>query len=199
MDISITRILAIASALFVGSLIAGNVKADSPSYDFVEVAFVKGDIDDSDVDVDGDGFAFGGSVSVHENWFLFADYADLDFDFGVDLSLLEVGAGYRLPMSDNTDLALSAAYVKADLDSPLGSADDDGYGIAAIVRGMVNSQFELNGGLSYIDLGGSDGDETSFSIGGVYSFTDNVAFNGRVEIGDDINLYTAGFRFYFNK
>lgn len=191
------RSLAVASALFIGSLVSGNVKADTPSYDFFEVAYVNGDIDNPDVD--GDGFSLGGSVSVHENWFLFADYADLDFDFGVDLSLLDVGVGYRVPMSDNTDLALTGSFVRADANSGIGNVDESGYGIAALIRGMVNSQFELNGGISYVDLGGTDGDDTSFNIGGVYSFTDNVAFDGRIEIGDDVNLYIAGFRFYFNK
>lgn len=197
MDNTMTRILAVASALFVSSIVSGNVKADSPSYDFFEVAYINGDIDNPDID--GDGFGFGGSVSIHENWFMFADYSKLDFDFGVDLSLLDVGAGYRLPMSDTTDLAITGSYVKADASSGFGSADDSGYGIAALVRGMVNDQFELNGGISYVDLGGSGGDDTSFNVGGVYSFTDNFAFDGRIEIGDDVNLYIAGFRFYFNK
>ncbi|NNF51297.1 MAG: porin [Gammaproteobacteria bacterium] len=190
------RTLAIASTLVLGSFLSGAVKADSPSYDFFEVAYVSGDIDNPDVD--GDGFSFGGSVSVHENWFLFADYTDLDFDFGVDLSLLDVGVGYRVEMSDNTDFAFTGSFVRADASGPGGSADDDGYGLSAIIRGMVNEQFELNGGISYVDLGGTDGDDTSFVLGGVYSFTDNVAFDGRIEIGDDVNLYVAGFRFYFN-
>lgn len=192
-----TRILAVASALLIGSIVFGNAKADTPSYDFFEVAFIKGDIDDPNVD--GDGFGLGGSVSVHENWFLFADYSDLGFDFGVDLSLLDVGVGYRMPISDTTDFAIAGSYVKADASSSFGSADDSGYGIAALIRGMVNDQLELNGGISYVDFGGTDGEDTSLSVGGVYSFTENVAFDGRIEIGDDVNLYIAGFRFYFNK
>jgi len=197
MDITMTRALALTSTLVLGSFFTGTVKADSPSYDFFDVAYVSADIDNPDVD--GDGFAFGGSVSVHENWFLFADYSDLDFDFGIDLSLLDVGVGYRAELSDNTDFAFTGSYVKADANAGSGSADDDGYGISALIRGMLNDQFELNGGVSYVDLGGSGGDDTSFNLGGVYSFNDNFALNGRIEIGDDVNLYIAGFRFYFNK
>lgn len=188
--------VAIAASL-AGAFAPALASADSPSYDFFQIDFISGDIDNPDVD--GDGFGLGGSVSIQENWYLFGEYSDLDFDGSVDLSLLELGVGYRLPMSDTTDLALSASYVSADLDSSFGSADDDGYGISALIRGMVSDQFELNGGISYVDLGGTGGDDTSFVFGGVYSFTDNVAFKAGIEIGDDINFYTAGFRFYFNR
>ncbi len=197
MNTFLARLAAGVAAITLAGLTPAIASADSPSYDFVEVAYVNGDIDNPDVD--GDGFGLGGSVSIHENWFMFADYSDLGFDFDVDLSLLEVGVGYRFPMSDTTDFAILAAYVNAEVDTGFGSADDDGYGLTALIRSMLNDRFELNGGISYVDFGGTDGDDTSFSIGGVYSFTDNVAFDGRIEIGDDVNLYIAGIRFYFNK
>lgn len=197
MNTFLARLAAGVAAITLAGLTPAIASADSPSYDFVEVAYVNGDIDNPDVD--GDGFGLGGSVSIHENWFMFADYASLDFDFGVDLSILEVGFGYRFPMSDTTDIALRGAYVRADADSGFGSVDDDGYGISALIRGMVSDQFELNGGINYVDLGGTDGDDTSFTLGGVYSFTDNFAFDASIDIGDDANIYLAGFRFYFNK
>lgn len=197
MDISMKRVSVATAGLALGLFMVANARAESPSYDFFELAYVKADIDNPNAD--GDGFGLGGSVSIHENWFMFADYSDFNLDFGVDLSLLDVGVGYRLPISDTTDLALKAAYVKADASTGFGSADDSGYGIGAQIRGMVNKQLELNGGINYVDFGGSGGDDTSFEAGAVYSFTDNFALDGNFELGDDLNVYTLGFRFYFNK
>lgn len=197
MDSFLKRYLIIAAATVATGLLPASASADSPSYDFFQIDFISGDIDNPDVD--GDGFGIGGSVSIHENWFLFGSYGDLDFDGAVDLSVLDLGLGYRVPMSDTTDLALTAGFVSADLDTSFGSADDDGYALGALIRGMVNDQFELNGGISYVDLGGSNGDDTSFLLGGVYSLNENIAINGGIEIGDDVNFYNLGFRFYFNK
>lgn len=194
------RLTAFGSILALGLLAPMSVLADGPSYDYFEVGYVNADIDDPGVDLDGDGFGIGGSFGFADNWFMFADYASLDFDFGIDLSLFDIGFGYHHPMSDTTDFVVSAEYARAEVEeSGFGSIDDDGYGINALIRGMVNDQFELNGGISYVDFGGNDGDDLSFVAGGVYSFTDTVAFGGRVEIGDDVNLYQIGFRFYFNQ
>lgn len=187
-----------ASVLALGIAAPMTVVAESPNYDFAEIGYVKADIDNPDID--GNGFGIGGSFGFYENWFMFADYAKFDFDFGIDLSTFDVGFGYHYPLSDTTDLAVSAEYARAEIDeSGFGSVKDDGYGVGLLIRSMVSDQFELNGGINYVDFGGNDGDDTSFTVGGLYSFTDTVAFGGRIEIGDDINLYQLGFRFYFNK
>ncbi len=197
MDNLKTRLLAVSSVLALGLAAPASVLAESPSYDYVEVGYVKADIDD--LDIDGDGFGIGGSFGFSENWFMFADYADLGFDFDIDVNTFDVGFGYHYPMSDTVDLAVSAAYVSAEAESAGFSEDDDGYALKALVRGMVNDAFELNGGINYVDFGGSSGSDTSFEAGALFSFTENVAFGGRVDFADEGNTYEIGLRFYFNK
>ena len=191
------RLTAITSVLALGILAPMAVQAESPSYDYAELGYVKADIDD--LNVDGDGFGIGGSFGFYENWFMFAEYANLGFDFDIDVNTFEAGFGYHYPMSDMVDLAVSASYLRAEADSGGFSEDDSGYGLKALVRGMVNDAFELNGGINYVDFGGNGGSDTSFEAGALYSFTDNVAFGGRVDLADEGNTYQIGFRFYFNK
>ena len=62
------------------------------------------EIDTGPADVDGDGFEIGGSISFAKNAFAFGSYSDLDLDFGLDASLLEIGAGYHHPITPKVDL-----------------------------------------------------------------------------------------------
>ncbi len=200
MDTLIRRIIGLGSALALGLLAPMSVLADGPSYNYFEIGYVNADIDEPGADIDGDGFGIGGSVGFAENWFMFANYADLGFDFGIDVNTFDVGFGYHYPMSDTTDFAVTAEYARAEAkESGFGSIDDDGYGVGLLIRSMLSDAFELNGGINYVDFGGTDGSDTSFTVGGIYSFTDTVGFGARVEMGDDVTLYQLGFRFYFNK
>ena len=170
------------------------VLADSPEYTYIEGAYVNIDIDGID---DGDGFGIGGSAEVGENIFIFANYATVGFSFGIDFDTIEAGIGYKSAISDTTDVNVSIAYVNAEVDAGVfGSFDDDGYGLDVSLRSMVSNEFELNGGIAYVDFGGSGGDDTSFHVGGVYSFNDSFAVGGDISVGEDITTYLIGGRFY---
>ena len=170
------------------------VLADSPEYTYIEGAYVNIDIDGID---DGDGFGIGGSAEVGENIFIFANYATVGFSFGIDFDTIEAGIGYKSAISDTTDVNVSIAYVNAEVDAGVfGSFDDDGYGLDVSLRSMVSNEFELNGGIAYVDFGGSGGDDTSFHVGVVYSFNDSFAVGGDISVGDDITTYLIGGRFY---
>ena len=169
------------------------VLADSPDYTYIEGSYVNIDIDGID---DGDGFGIGGSAEVGENIFIFADYATVGFSFGVDFSTITAGIGYKSAISDTTDVNVSIAYVNAEVDAgAFGSIDDDGYGLDVSLRSMVSSEFELNGGISYVDFG-NGGDDTAFHVGGVYSFNDSFAVTGDISFGEDITTFLIGGRFY---
>ena len=169
------------------------VLADSPDYTYIEGSYVNIDIDGID---DGDGFGIGGSAEVGENIFIFADYATVGFSFGVDFSTITAGIGYKSAISDTTDVNVSIAYVNAEVDAGVfGSIDDDGYGLDVSLRSMVSSEFELNGGISYVDFG-NGGDDTAFHVGGVYSFNDSFAVTGDISFGNDITTFLIGGRFY---
>ncbi len=173
--------------------------ADDLSYNFVELGYMKAELDDdlAGFDVDGDGFGIRGSFEINEAFFVALNYSALGFDFGVDLDQLSAGVGYHGAMSNGTDFFAVLSYLRAEVSaSGFGSADEDGFGATVGVRGMLTDKVELNGRIGYADLGdGADG--TSFGAGALYSFTDAFALGFDIEIDEDVTLYGLGGRFYF--
>lgn len=182
-------------------LLGAPAMAADISYNFIEAGYQEIDIDTGFLgggDIDGDGYAVGGSFELNENWFIAASYAKADFDFGVDLDQLSVGAGYHVPISDNADFYGALSFVRAEVSaSGFGSEDEDGYAATIGLRGMVGERFELNGSLSHIDYG-SGGDTTAFGAGALYNFTDMLAAGFSVGIDDDVTTYGIGIRVYFD-
>ena len=188
------RLLGIVLMCFVTPAMAGGL-----SYNYVELGYQHAELDGdfAGISVDGDGFGISGSFEVGESWFIAASYDTLGFDFDVDLDQLAVGGGFYMDLSDRADFYAALSYIQAEISAPgLGSADEDGYGVAVGVRGMVTDKVELNGSLSYSDLGdGADG--TSFGAGALYSFTETFALGVALETDDDVTVYGIGARFYF--
>lgn len=171
------------------------VFAASPQYNYVEASYVNSDIDGVD---DGDGFGIAGSAEVGQNIFIFGEYSTVGFSGGVDFDLIKAGIGYKSAISGTTDVNLSVFFANAEIDAGIfGSLDENGYGLDASLRSMVSDEFELNGGITYIDFGGAFDDETSIHFGGVYSFNTSFAVVGDIDFGDDITTFSIGGRFYF--
>jgi hypothetical protein len=187
------RILSGLAALAAALPLASH--ADVMDYSFAEVGYVDTSLDTSGDDVDGNGFALRGSLAVNPNFFVFANYQDLDFDFDVDASLLEVGGGGRWPLSDKIDLVGKVGIVKAEIDVGPFNDDDDGFLLGARVRGVVAPKFELEGGFDYRDI--DVGDETTIVLEGRYFFIDNVAGGLSVGIGDDVTSLGLNVRLTF--
>lgn len=182
-------------------VLAAPAMAADISYNFIEAGYQEIDIDvgfSGGGDIDGDGFGIGGSFELNENWFIAASYASADFDFGVDLDQLSVGAGYHVPISDNADFYGALSFVRAEVSAGDFSEDEDGYAATIGLRGMVGERFELNGSLSYVDFGSSGGDTTAFGAGALYNFSDILAAGFSVEIDDDVTAYGIGVRIYFD-
>src|SRR4051812_40099125 len=76
------RILSGLAALAAALPLASH--AETMSYSYAELGYVDTTLDGDGVDVDGDGFALRGSLAVHPNFFVFANYQDLSFDRNVD-------------------------------------------------------------------------------------------------------------------
>jgi opacity protein-like surface antigen len=200
----------VIAAAVIAALCAPAWAADGPRYTFVGAGYIHTEVDDDGTlgdDPDGDGYRFGGSLAVTNIFHVFAGYSDSDLDvdaFGfsidVDYSVLSVGGGLNYAVSDTVDLVGQLAYVDAELDVDIpgfGSASEDesGYGIAAGARAMITEVFEVNGGISYVDLG-DDSDDTAFHLGAVYNFTPVIAGLVGLDFGDDVTEYGAGLRFY---
>ena len=173
--------------------------ADGLSYNYLQLGYQRADLDGdfAGISIDGDGYGVGGSLEVGENWFIGVGYNALDFDFGVDLEQLSVGAGYHFGLSDRSDFYATLAYIRAELSaSGFGSIDEDGYGVTIGIRGMLSDNVELQGSIAYTDLGdGADG--TAFGAGALYNFTETFALGFEVSADDDVTVYGIGARFYF--
>lgn len=188
------RILSGLAALAAAAPLASH--ADVMDYSFAEAGYVDTQLDGDGFDVDGDGFALRGSLAVHPNFFVFAGYQDLSFDFNIDASLLEVGGGGHWPLSDKVDIIGKLGIVKAELDAGPFDADDDGFLLGARVRGVVAPKFELEGGFDYRDLDDA-GDETTIVLEGRYFFIEQLAGGLSVSIGDDITSIGLNVRWTF--
>ena len=185
----------IFAALAVGLLMVTSAVARDLSYDFVRLDIVNTEIDTGPADVDGDGFELFGSVAVGEQFYLFAGYQDIGFDFDIDGTQIELGGGFRHGISRKTDFVATLSYVDLELDSPAGSADEDGLGLSAGVRHLLNDNFEVSGRVNYVDLTDSD---TSLEFRGEYFLYDNWVIGAGLEFGDDTTTWLIGGRFNFS-
>ena len=170
--------------------------AETPSYNFIQAGYVEVDLDGG-FDVDGDGFNVGGAFEIGDNFFGFASYQDAGFDFGIDVSTLQVGFGYHTGLTDNTSFFFRAGYAEGDVSiSGFGSADDSGYAAGIGVRSNVSDLIELALEVGYLDLGdGVDGTAVGGQIW--FNVTDNFALGVNASAGDDETSYGAGLRVYF--
>ncbi len=164
------------------------------SYNFVRLDFVNMEIDAGATDVDGDGFDLQGSLVVSPKFHVFGGYQDLDFDPSGDLSVIELGGGYRHSFSSKTDFVATLSY----MDAEIGSIDDDGLSLSAGVRHLFNDNFEVSGRVNYIDVFDNVIDyDTSLEIRGDYFLFDNWVVGAGLELGGDVTTWLIGGRYNF--
>jgi hypothetical protein len=178
--------------------IAGPAMAeDGFDYSYVELDYVKSEIDD--LDVDGKGLGLRGSYEFSENFHAFAAYASQNYDFDVTGATLEVGAGLAWPVNPNMDLVGTLSYIKAEIDVPFfGDLDDDGFAVGAGLRARVVEALELTGGLKYASYE-EVGDDTTFGAGARYFFTKKFAAGVDVDFDDDGTTWMLGARLSFGQ
>lgn len=178
--------------------IAGTAMAqDGFDYSYVEIGYVKSEIDD--LDIDGDGLGLRASYEFTENFHAFAAYSDQDFDFDVGAKTWEVGAGLAWPVNPNLDIVGTVSYVKGEIDVPfVGDFEDDGFALGAGLRGRVIEKLELTGGLKYVNLDES-GSDTTVAAGARYFFTNMFAAGVDVDFDDDGTTWMLGARLSFGK
>lgn len=164
---------------------------DDFDYTYVEGAFVNGDSDVGLLNIDLDGIRIGASYGFGDSFFVVGSYSDLDYDFGVDGSVLALGAGFHTRISDDLDFVADLSYI----DTEVGNSSDNGYGINAGVRARVSDDFEVEGGVSYVDLDNSD---TGLRIAGRYYFTGRFAVAGEIVDNDGMS-WAIGVRYEFGR
>ena len=171
--------------------------AQSPEYNYAQLTWQSVSLDSSIADVDGDGFGIGGSFEIADNWHIVAGYSDLGFDFDIDLTEFLIGAGYHTDISTNTSFFGELAYVRAEVSQTVvGNIDESGVGIRIGLRSNVSESIELEGNLSYVDLG-DGGDGTSVGGAAWYKFSENFAVGLTAGFEEDVNAFGLGARLYF--
>lgn len=177
--------------------ISGPLFAQSLSYNYVQGSYLRTELDDGPLDIDGDGFGLKGSVAVGDMWHVFANFTRSDLDFDVSYDQTWIGGGLHTPLAPALDLYLNLAYVNVEADGVAGDFDDDGLGTALGVRMLVLPNVEVAGAISYVDLEDS-GSETAIEADGWYYLTRNFALGGGIALGDDVNRYGIGVRYFWN-
>ena len=181
----------IAALLIQGASFAQTSQQAAPrdlSYSYGELRFV--DVDSNG----GDGFRLGGSIELNGPWILLGSFTALDFNNNVDYSLLKLGGGYVWDYTGNFDLFGTVSMVRAEVDTPGGSADDTGIALAAGTRGMLTPQVEIRGSVNHINLDDSD---TYLELAGDYYFTAQFSAGISLEFAGDTDNLTIGARWFF--
>lgn len=180
--------------LVTAALLPFSVLAQDLDYTFVELSYTDTELDLGPGDLSGDGLGLTGSLSVSDSVFLFASYQTQDYQFGIDGTSYDVGAGMRYGLKPQLDLVGELAWVNYEVDTPLGDAEDDGLGLGVGLRGRVNDSLELQGGVRYVDLEDSD---TFLSVGGRWYFSRTLAAGFGLSFNDDVTGWTLGLRAEF--
>lgn len=154
------------------------------SYSYVELAYDETDYEIAGGEIDGDGFTLSGSIELTEEWHAFAYFGNADLDFGIDLDSWALGAGYAYPLRNNLDVYGRLAYIdlEADGPGPGPTVGEDGLGIQVRLRGRINDELELEGGVQHLDVGDSD---TSLQALGRYYFRPNFSVGVGLTFGGD--------------
>ena len=142
------------------------------NYSYVELSYDETDLDVGPFDADGDGLTIAGSFEINDDWHVYASYGTLDFDGGADADTWTLGAGYVFPLKEDMDIYGRVLYIDTSLDTNFGDADDDGLGLQARIRARVTDEFELEGGIQYVDVRDTD---TSLQALARYNFTEEFS------------------------
>ena len=181
------------------ALLALSTSASAEGFDYNYLQLGYGVIDFDDINADGDGLGLSGSYAINPDWHVFASYQGANLDFGVDATSFGLGIGYNTELSPVVDMVARLSYEYADIDTPgPGSFDDNGFGLGIGLRFAASEELEVEASIDYVDFGGG-GDDTGFSLGALYNFSDSFALGLGGNWTDDASAYTLSGRVYFDR
>jgi Ax21 family sulfation-dependent quorum factor len=173
--------------------------AEGVSYNYVEGGYSATNVNGPDAD----GWALKGSVAVHPNFHVFADYTSQEVDdVNVDFDQWRIGLGYNHELSQRVDLLTRVAYEKAKTDAfnvgsvRFPSLSADGYSVEVGVNSALITN-RLNGyALAGYEDGGSDYDGEFYGrLGAQVKFTPNWSASADVKLIDGDTQWFVGPRF----
>lgn len=158
------------------SSLSCSVYASDFNYQYGQIDYLMGDFE---------GFAVKGSFNITDQIFAIAGYtgaSDDEAGFDIDYTQLNIGAGYHMPINQQTDAVFTVSIVDAEVEIPdtviLGipipgyTEDDTGVLLTAGVRFNVSPEVELAGGIHHIST--FDGD-TGIHAEARYHFKPNMS------------------------
>ena len=179
-------------------LLTLSVSASAEGFDYSYLQLDYNNLEFDNTSADGDGFGLSGSFAINPDWHVFGGYQDTSLDFGVDATSIVAGIGYNTELSPVVDAFARLSYQYAEVDAPgFGSIDDNGLGFSVGLRFAASEELELNAAIDYVDFG--DGDDTGFSAGALYNFSDAFALGLAGSWADNVSAYTLSGRFYFGR
>jgi hypothetical protein len=159
------------------------------SYTYIEGSYAHAELDGSGpFDEDGNGFKAAASFAATDHIFLFGNYLRVDFGSPLDdVQRINGGLGLNLPLGTlPIDLVLKGGYVDFELDTDFGDIDDDGFSAAAALRVGFGDFVELEGGVTYYDLG-APFEDTVFDVNARFYITDALALQAGVEFDEELD------------
>lgn len=164
-------------------------------YTYVQGSILSSELNDvGPLDADGDGIALGGSFAVTPRVHVVGSYRDEGFDFDLDRTTLELGAGYNYVLQEGFDLVGRLTYIETDIDRPGRDLSGDGFGIEGGVRGRITPRAEFDAGIRYTDVRTSD---TALFFDGRYLLQSNLAVGGGLTSDDGDLMLRADIRVEF--
>jgi hypothetical protein len=121
---------------------------------------------------------------------------------GTEIEQNEIGLslGYVIPVGDATDVILSGdlVRVKAEVCNRFGCVNETGTGYVLSVgaRHWLTESVEVNGSLSYDDVG-DFGSSTAVEVGAAYWFTERSSARLRLGYSSDLTLAALAYRYAF--
>ena len=169
--------------------------ADHPSFNFVDLGYIKADVSP----VNADGIGIGASFEIDDTLFWEVGYADISTDGNnffnsADIETYNIGIGARTALNAKTSLYGVASLVRGEGSSGSSNASDTGYGLEAGVRGYVSESIELEGGVTFVDI--FDDSDTTAHVEGIFHINESFALTAGSTLESD-NIYSIGARFHF--
>ena len=178
-------------------ILAFSASANAQGFDYSYLQLNYGNVEFDDISVDGDGFGLSGSFAINPDWHVFGGYQSVGLDFGIDVNTFNAGIGYNTEMSPTVDMFARLSYEYIELEAPgAPGADENGFGFGVGMRFAASEELEIDAAVDYVDFG-NGGDDTAFSVGALYSFSDAFALGLGGSWSDDVSAYTLSGRFYF--
>ena len=183
----------LASALLLTTVSAHAV--DAPQWDQASLSYVSADLGEG---VDLSGLAIAGTKLINENVFLFGrfeltnDNVSVDGDkYRAELSRLSAGAGYRLSVTESTDLFGKASFEHYSTETSVkynGAKIDvensyTGFGVEVGVRSFVVENLELGATIGFINMRSDDDEEDENDSDTALNLMADYHFNDKFSLG----------------